>query len=110
MIREVFDSKPGSIAFGRVAGLAEDRYRRSTSTGHGLGDPLPLYRVHQTGGIPNQKDPAPRRRGPDHPHFEPASKAAWKYRWSHVVEKTNGMQMHEEIGQCPDGARSGFTV
>ncbi len=82
MVGEVFDGESGSIAVGCVARSREDRLRSSTTTGHGLGDPLPLHRVHETRSVAHEKDPSPRWRGPDHPHFEPATEAAWRYRRS----------------------------
>ena len=78
VIREVFSGKSGPILLGGVARPAEDRLRCCTAAGHGLGDPLPLHRVHQTCSIAHQKDPPPRRRGPDDPHLEPTAEAAWR--------------------------------
>src|ERR1700722_3816533 len=76
MIREVVSGESGAIPFGGVARLAEDGCRCRTAAGHGFRDPFPLHRGYPTCGLAHQKDPPPRGRGPDDPHFEPTAETA----------------------------------
>ena len=110
MIRQVFSGKTGPILLGGMARPAEDCVRCRTPAGHGLGDPLPLHRVDQTGCITDQKDRTLCRRRPDDPHFEPTAQAARRHRWSDVGEETKGAQVLEELRQCPDCAGAGLSV
>ena len=110
MIREVFDRKPRSIALCCVAGSTEDRLRGRTTTAHRLGDPLPLHWVHEPCGVADQEHPSHRRRCPDDPHLEPATKAALRCRCRRSVEETECMEMLEELGQRSNRIRTSLAV
>ncbi len=110
MIREMFEGKPGSIAFGCVAGSAKDRLGGGTSTAHRLGDPLPLDWVHEPCSIADQEHPPHRWRCPDDPHLEPATKAALRYRLGRSVDETERLNMLKELGQGSNRIGTGLAV
>jgi len=108
MIRQVFSGKTGPILLGGMARPAEDCVRCRTPAGHGLGDPLPLHRVDQTGCITDQKTVPFAGVVPTIPILsQPPSGAA-----APMERRRRGDQGRagaRELRQCPDCAGAGLS-
>ena len=111
MIRKVFDGEPGSIAYSAAwLGLPRIAVRRA---GHWS---WPGRYIPPASGSPDLRHHQPEGPGPS-----PAWSRRSPFRASRqggvvadgearLVEETKGMQVPEEIGQCPNGAGAGLAI
>ena len=76
VVRQMVGRQCGPVARRGTTGLAQQCLRRGATAAHGLGDPLALQRIHETGGVADEEHTPQSRSGAEYTHLEPTSEAS----------------------------------